>query len=390
MSSRPVAIVLAIAATVLLLPAVLFHHRPPVSLAIDPIRPVAAQPLLERYTVSTSPDAGVLHKPALVDLGNGELLSVWHQGSRGDGRAVGLYTARFTSGRWEPEMRVTDAAATGEELGRYVKKLGNAVFLMRPQGELWLVYVSVSIGGWSSSHLNLKRSKDGGRTWSKAERLVTSPFFNLSTLVKAPPLVLMDGSPAIPAYHEMIAQIPELLIFNGAGQVTDKIRIGAAAGRLAIQPTVAVLSKSEAVALLRPGGTTPRVFESRSSDGGRSWSVPRATDLPNPGGPVGLVPLDSRGLVLVFNNDPKKEKDLTLAVSADAGSTWTKLAILDQLKPGEKGALTYPFLTRGNDGIYHLVYAQFGAHAIRHIRFNAAWVRSLLDEAGLPKARDGS
>jgi predicted neuraminidase len=390
MFSRPVAIVLAIAATVLLLPAVFFHHKPPVSLAVDPTRPVAAQPLLERYTVSTAPAAGILHAPAFVDLANGELLSVWYQGSREGAHDVGLYTARFASGRWEPAMRVTDARATGEELGRYVKTVGNAIFLTRPQGELWLVYVSVSIGGWSGSHLNMKRSKDGGRTWSKAERLVTSPFFNLSTLVKGRPLELMDGSPAIPAYHEMIADIPELLILNGAGQVTDKIRIGAAAGRLAIQPTVAVLSKNEAVALLRPKGAPPRIFESHSSDGGRSWSVPLATDLPNPGGPVGLVPLDSQRLVLVFNNDPKAEKDLTLAVSADAGSTWIKLAILDQLKPGEKKSLTYPFLTRGSDGIYHLVYAHRGMHAIRHIRFNAAWVRSLLDGAGLANTSDGT
>ncbi len=394
MSSRPIAILLAIAATVLLLPAVYFHNSPPVFLAPDPVPPVSASPLLERDTVSTAPDAGILHAPALVDLGNGELLSVWYQGSREGGRDVGLYTARFASGRWEPAVRVTDAAATGEELGRSEKTLGNAIFLMRPQGELWLVYVSVSICGWSGSHLNLKRSEDGGRTWSKAKRLVTSPFFNLSTLVKGRPLALMDGSPVITAYHEMIAHIPELLILNSAGQVTDKIRIGAATGRLAMQPTIAVLPKGEAVALLRPGGamrrTVRRIFESRSSDGGRSWSVPRATDLPNPGGPVGLVPWDNRGLVLVFNNDPKRESNLTLAVSADAGTTWTNLTILDELKPGAKDGLTYPFLTRGGDGTYHLVYAHFGAHAIRHIRFNDAWVRSLLDEAGLHRAGDGS
>lgn len=350
---------------------------------------VSAPPLLERETISIVPEAGILHAPSLVDLGNGELLSVWYQGSREGGREVSLYSSRFTGGRWGPATRLTDATATGAELGRYVKTIGNAVLLMRPQGEVWLVYVSVSIGGWSGSSLNLKQSEDGGRTWSKAKRLVTSPFFNLSTLVKGRPMVLTDGSPAIPVYHEFIAHLPEFLILNGAGQVTDKIRMGAAAGRLAIQPTLAVLPDNDVVALLRPTGAMPRVFESRSSDGGRSWSVPRATDLPNPGGPVGLVALDSRELVLVFNNDPKKENDLTLAVSADGGSTWTNLAILDELKPGEKRGLTYPFLALSSDGTYHLVYAHAGARAIRHIRFNDAWVHSLLDEAGRPKARDG-
>jgi predicted neuraminidase len=389
MSGRPVAILLAIAAAAILLPAMVSHHRPPALLAMEPIPAGSAPPLLERETISIVPEAGILHAPSLVDLGNGELLSVWYQGSREGGPDVSLYTSRFTNGRWGPATRVTDATATGAELGRYVKTIGNAVLLERPQGELWLVYVSVSIGGWSGSSLNLKQSADGGRTWSKARRLVTSPFFNLSTLVKGRPMMLTDGSPVIPAYQEMVAHLPELLLLNGAGQVTDKIRMGAAAGRLAIQPTLAVLPDDEVVALLRPTGATRRIFESRSSDGGRSWSVPHASGLPNPGGPVGLLPLGRRGLMLVFNNDPKRESNLTLAVSADGGSTWTNLAVLDQTKPDEKRGLTYPSLMRSSEGTYHLVYAQPEARAIRHIRFNDAWVHSLLDKAPPPKAGNG-
>jgi predicted neuraminidase len=390
MSGRPAPILFAIVATALLLPAILSHRGPPAPLAVESTQAVSAPPLLERDTISMVPEAGILHAPSLVDLGNGELLSVWYQGSREGGGDVALYTSRFTGGRWETAVRVTDATATGAELGRYVKTIGNAVLLTRPQGQLWLVYVSVSIGGWSGSSLNLKQSEDGGRTWSKAKRLVTSPFFNLSTLVKGRPMVLADGSAAIPAYHEMIAQLPELLIMNDAGQITDKIRMGAAAGRVAIQPTLAVLQDNKAVALLRPTGATPRIFASLSSDGGRSWSVPRPTDVPNPGGPVGLVPLDARGLLLVFNNDPKKENDLTLSVSADGGSTWTKLAIVDKTKSGERRELTYPFLMRGSDGTYHLVYAVRGARAILHIRFNNAWVHSLLDQARTPQTGHGS
>jgi predicted neuraminidase len=178
------------------------------------------------------------------------------------------------------------------------------------------------------------------------------------------------------------------VLLNDAGQVTDKIRMGAAAERT-IQPALAVLPDDEVLALLRPTGATRRIFASRSRDGGNSWSEPRATDIPNPGGPVGLLPLEGRGLMLVFNNDPKKEKNLTLAVSADGGSTWTNLAVLDETKPDEKRGLTYPFLIRSSDGTYHLVYAQPGARAIRYIRFNDAWVHSLLDEARPPKAGDG-
>ncbi len=388
MSNRPIAIIFGITAAVLLLPAAFSHNGPPTFLATYPTLHIANSQVLERDTVTSAPNAGIAHAPAIVDLGNGELLCVWYQGSHESALDVGLYTARFINGHWRPAVRLTDAQATGEELGRYEKTVGNAIFVLRPQGELWLIYVSVSIGGWSGSHLNLKRSEDGGRTWSKAERLVTSPLFNLSTLVKGRPIELIDGSPAIPVHHQLIAQIPELLTLSKTGQVIDKIRIGPATGHLAIQPTIAVLSEAEAVALLRPRRALPRVYESRSSDGGRSWSVPRATNLANPGGPVGLVALDRKTLLLVFNNDPITEKDLTLAVSVDAGSTWVKLAILERVHPGERAAFTYPFLTRGSDSIYHLVYANPRSREIRHIRFNFAWVRSLLDKAGLTKASD--
>jgi predicted neuraminidase len=260
--------------------------------------------------------------------------------------------------------------------------VGNAILLLRPQGEVWLVYVSVTIGGWSGSHLNLKRSRDGGRTWSQAERLVTSPFFNLSTLVRGNPLALTNGLPAIPAYHEFIANIPEIVMLNNAGRVIDKMRIGPSAGRLAIQPTIAVLSESAAVALMRPVGTIKRVYQSRSSDGGRSWTLPRPSELNNPGAPVGVLALDSESLLLVFNNDTKSEKNLTLAFSADAGLTWDNLILLDELGPHEKRGFEYPYLTTGSDGTYHVVYTHRSKNEVRHIQFNAAWVRSLLAAAG--------
>ena len=164
MTGRLAAIVLAIAAAALLLPSIVSDDRAPAPLAMESIPAGSASPLLERETISMVPEAGILHAPSLVDLGNGELLSVWYQGSREGGRDVSLYSSRFTGGRWGPATRLTDATATGAELGRYVKTIGNAVLLKRPRGEVWLVYVSVSIGGWSGSSLNLKQSADGGRT----------------------------------------------------------------------------------------------------------------------------------------------------------------------------------------------------------------------------------
>jgi predicted neuraminidase len=382
-SSRWLGILFAIIAATFLLPDIFVREeQSPLASEYIPLAEASA-PIFERNTVvQGSEHRVVLHAPALVDLGDNELVAVWKYRKSGKRADTRLYTARFTNGRWEAPELVTTAAATGKELGRYIDKIGNPVLLSRPNKELWLVYVS-SIGGWSTSQLNLKRSLDGGRTWSQAERLVTSPFFNLSTLIKTPALELRDGSPVMPAYHEMLARFPELLIFNQTGQVRDKIRMGAGVGRVAIQPAVAVLSQNKAVAMMRPSGDTPTIFETRSEDGGENWSVPKSTELPNPGGPVGLTLAQSGRLLLVFNDDSEKERDLTLAVSIDSGSTWIKLGTLDRLGAGEMAVLTYPFLIRSGDESYHLLYADTGTQTIRHIRFNDTWLDSMLKQARL-------
>ena len=74
-------------------------------------------------------------------------------------------------------------------------------------GRLWLIYVTVSIGGWSGSSLNVTMSEDEGRTWTRSRRLTLSPFLNLSELVKNAPVALTDGGSAVPIYHEFVATL---------------------------------------------------------------------------------------------------------------------------------------------------------------------------------------
>jgi predicted neuraminidase len=50
--------------------------------------------------------------------------------------------------------------------------------------------VSVSYGGWSGSAINQLVSDDGGHTWPGARRLILSPLFNLSTLVRNQPTMM--------------------------------------------------------------------------------------------------------------------------------------------------------------------------------------------------------
>ena len=374
---RPIApLLLFVAAAALLLPPA-FTGEFPLGTQFAPgaVPVVSAEPLFEQATISSAAE-GILHAPALLELASGERIATWFQGSREGADDVGLYLGRHLDGAWQDPVRLTDPWATGRELGRYINTLGNSVLLQRPDGEIWLIYVSVSLGGWATSQLNLKRSGDGGATWSAAERLVTSPFFNLSTLVKTPPIDFADGSVGVPVYHEMAGKFPELLVLDPAGAVIDKRRMGSG-GRAAIQPALALLSEQRALALMRPVGDEPRLFASRTEDGGVTWTPVRATDIPNPGGPVGLLRLEGNTLILAFNNDPDQELDLTLALSEDAGASWRRLTAVAGPRRRGEGSITYPYLTRGADGVMHLVYADRSTRAIRHIRFNRPWLQGL-------------
>ncbi|WP_206323709.1 exo-alpha-sialidase, partial [Pseudomonas viridiflava] len=95
--------------------------------------------------------------------------------------------------------------------GKYIRKLGNPVIALAPDKRLWLFYVSVSVGGWAGSTVNAMVSSDMGANWSPPRQLVTSPFLNISTLVRAAPVFHADGSIGLPVYHEFLGKFAEYL-----------------------------------------------------------------------------------------------------------------------------------------------------------------------------------
>ena len=136
---------------------------------------------------------------------------------------------------------------------RYVAKLGNPVVGRAADGTLRLFYVTVSLGGWAGSSITTMSSNDEGATWSVPQRLITSPFINISTLVKGTPFLYADGTMGLPVYHEFVSKFAEILRLDDAGRVIDKQRL-ARGGQGTLQPVVMVRSPSEALVLTRYAG----------------------------------------------------------------------------------------------------------------------------------------
>lgn len=314
-----------------------------------------------------------VHGSNVVETLDGGLLATWFGGSREGGRDVVLWGANYSpiTLTWSSPRRIVGPAETQVALGRYIKTVGNSVLVRGEQDKLWLYYVTVSVGGWAGSALNVILSKDDGKTWDAPRRLITSPFANISTLNKSAAVHYIDGTIGLPVYHEFIGKFSELLHVDNAGYVLEKTRI--TSGRHSIQPLVLPLDTKHALALMRDTGPRPgHVLISRSSDAGMHWSADEKLELPNPDSAVAGLRRPDGSLLLVFNDIEFGRNSLALAVSRDQGQSWNTVRHFEQNNEG-KGEFSYPYLIRSSNGAMHLLYT-WNRQRIRHVAFNDSWV----------------
>lgn len=380
----------------------------------------AAAPRLSCDFASSAPDRFV-HAASITALPDGRLLASWFGGSREGARDVKIYGAWFDPkrGGWGAEQVLVSRPGTEQAVQRTIRKLGNPVVSQAPDGKLWLFYVSVSIGGWAGSAINATYSVDGGNSWSTPRRLVTSPFLNISTLVKGTPVYYRDGSIGLPVYHEFLGKFAELLHLSATGEVMDKIRISH--GKHSLQPVVVPRGERDATALMRYAGAPPkRMLASHSDDGGKHWPVPHATGLANPNSALTATRLADGSILGVMNDVDDGRHKLGLLRSTDEGEQWQLVErlegypawegkrippadyepLLEQafLQCGEWDAwqryrqaldkrvcedgscrfiYDYPYMIQADDGEFHLVYT-WNKSYIKHLRFNQAWLDTRL------------
>lgn len=318
-----------------------------------------------------------VHSATAAEISGGRLRAFWFGGSREGASDVAIYTSVFSPPEkaWIPERVLVTRESAQRHLQRYVRKLGNPAVSSDRSGRLWLFFVSASVGGWAGSAINLMVSEDEGETWSPPRRLVTSPFFNISTLVRGSPLQFADGTIGLPVYHEMAGKFAELLRLDAEGHAIGKTRLSW--GRSSLQPVIVPWSETDAVGFMRYSGDPPgRVLMVHTGDAGAHWSPPVKTVLPNPNAAVGAVLLANGPLVLAFNNSQENRDDLSLAYSKDRGNTWNIARRLEGGAASPKASMpeySYPWIMQDRAGNVHLLYT-WGRTHIKHVHFNVAWL----------------
>ena len=381
-----------------------------------------AVPEFSTHFVSTQQNIAT-HAASLVELSDGRIRAFWFAGSREGAEDVEIRTAVYDPGKdtWSPEHSVADRADTQRSLLRYVKKLGNPVAQRAPDGTLWLYFVTVSLGGWAGSSITAMTSMDDGASWSPARRLITSPFINISTLVKGTPFMYSDGTMGLPVYHEFIGKFGELLRIDRNGGIIDKQRLSS--GKTSLQPVILINSPQQALVLMRRSGSSPkRVIATSTADAGQHWSVPTTTALANPDAAISGVSLPDGRLLVALNNIEDGRDALSLVISVDGGASWKTVYQLEDRRGRSTDAarylqavgesakasdaniadstayaksaqrnkceaqncayeFSYPYLIQSRNGDLHLVYT-WNRSFIKHVRFNRAWLDEQTGKVG--------
>ncbi len=368
-----------------------------------------------------------VHAASAIELKDGKVRAFWFSGSREGAADVTIHSAVFDTqlGRWGVETVVASRESSQQGLHRYVSKVGNPVPARTADGRLWLYYVTVSLGGWAGSSITAISSDNEGLNWSAPRRLITSPFANISTLVKSAPFMYADGTLGLPVYHELFSKFAEIVRLDRRGVVIDKQRL-AAGGQGTLQPVVLVQNAQQATVLTRYSGSeTPRRSKTMSTqDGGIHWSSPTSSALPNSDAALSAVVLADGRWLAVLNNQESGRDSLSLMLSADRGASWRELHVLEdqrgqgaadcerrtdsaltqsdaavanaaptvfaeyrdsaKVKVQSGGAcnfeFSYPYLIQTQSGEFHLLYT-WNRVFIKHLRFDQAWIAQRLSEA---------
>ncbi len=363
----------------------LFNSLPAAKFKLsEPPAASASAPLFQADFASHQSTPQV-HSATAVELADHNVMVFWYGGIREGDMDVSIYSNIWNhkTGQWGTDREVINRQFTRDSSHRYIRKLGNPVVMRGPDKGLWLFYVSVSVGGWAGSAINLSRSYDEGQTWSPSRRLITSPFFNLSTLIKGTPILYQDGTIGLPVYHEMLNKFAELLRLNKDGKVLYKTRLSW--GSYSLQPIIFIHSEDRALVMMRYAGTgLHRILQTRTRDAGLSWSPVSPSSLPNPNAGISGLTLGTKNpkneLLLAFNNSEEERDDLSLARSLDQGNSWQLITTIElkRLNPPDNGKqFSYPWLLQTRNGQIHLFYTWHRNH-IKHLLFNQAWLEQEL------------
>ncbi len=344
------------------------RQTPPYAFVHNQTLLTKSPPYFTQLTIPKPNDALSVHASTLINLPNDNLLSAYFSGTKEGARDVKISANLFDSkiNRWSEAFIIL----TKEELSyyshEYIKKLGNPLLFLHDD-KILLFVVGVSMGGWATSKIYQLESALEPIHFKFVRKLSLSPFLNLSHLVRNKPLNTTDGGFMLPLYHELATQYPLLLKFDKHNNPRELLRPNALNHQL--QPSLTPFKDCALMAFRNHSFKDNLMLETCKTP--TAWQKPMLTNLKNLNDALNLINLNKE-LYLIHNPSDLslRRKELLLSKLENSNSFKT-LKILDKADE-----VSYPSYSL-NPYFIDIVYTYNRSH-IKHIRFNMAYLKSLL------------
>ena len=290
------------------------------------------------------------HASTMAETPSG-LVAAWFGGKHEKSPDVGIWFSRYINGHWETPVEVANGVQSDGK--RY--PLWNPVLYQVPGKELLLFYKDgPAPDEWWGM---LKRSFDGGKTWSAAERLPKDIYGP----IKNKPVLLPNGTLLCPSssedddwklHLEFTADLGKT--WSRTGPLNDGVTTSA------IQPSILFLPDGRLQLVCR--SENGYVLQAFSSDNGHTWTALEASALVNPNSGIDAVTLKDGRHVIVYNPVKRGRSPISVAVSSD-GKNWKDIVTLEN-ESGEE--FSYPAVIQTKDGKVHITYT-WKRKKIKHV-----------------------
>ena len=348
-----------------------------ISFRLDPNRGNKGNEIVTEEFIYTEAPFKQCHAATIEELSNGDLVAAWFGGTREKNPDVCIWTSTKRKGSevWSAPKQVADGIQN--ETLRY-PTWNPVLFEVPSTRELWLFYkVGPNVPKWKGY---LIRSKNGGKSWSKPERLPEGIY----GAIKNKP-IWIDGRILCPSSDEQGAWTVHFEYSDDRGKSWQRTAPLEGAMNVPTRMRPAVETKAEEgtkpydqtlerpIEAIQPAllqladGRLQMICRTRngkigtaySSDKGTTWSSVELLDEGHNQSGLDAVTLRDGRHVMVYNNfetidgTPKGPRNpLSVAISTD-GSHWQHLLTLEHSPLGE---YSYPAIIEGADGSLHIVY----------------------------------
>ena len=331
-----------------------------------------------------APAVGENHGAAVAELPSGALLVCWYSGDHEEDVSVRILCSRGTSDGASWSAPWTAVAPGDRAVGASAanKSLGNVTLTVMPDGRVWMVHGVIQrrdlpvVGNvcknWVCGRIDARESVDGGRTWSKAQRLVDQG----GALPRAE-LQPFEGGYLLPFYIESL-QIPVVAWVSLVGDRPSVLSEWSVIGWKLIQPALVRQADGRFRAFFRDQqrkGVYTALFDAWAG----AWSKPQITNLPNPGAAVDAFDDGTGRFVLIYNPSNATRDVLALARSSDGVHFQPGC---DLSVRGADAPAAYPSVIRGRDGAWRVVYSANAKGRIKFVRFDSAWLEECFSPKG--------